>query len=464
MHSLANRLALLFAAIVVGAIGVVYLYVVPQLESSLRQQKLAGLLQDGRSDRDALVFVISHAEDVGHAVSLFASVSGDRVTLLGVNTRGQTYPYLDSSVQTRSTSLKFPIASVAVRKGTDQTGTELGPTGRVAEAALPLVFEVNHNPRVHVIAAVAVLSAPLAGVSSDVTLIRHRILAAGLLALIVAIFAGIMVARTFSRRVARLQRAAARVAAGDFGAKFPDDAPDELGDLSRTLDMMQRQLAELDDARKRFIATASHELRTPIFSLGGFLELLEDEDMDPDTRRQFVRQLREQAARLTRLATDLLDLSRLEAGSLDLRLEPTDIGALCRMVASEFTPALHQHESPLALELSGEPIEATCDPDRVAQIVRVLLDNALTHTPAGTSVARGAQPGHGRVEVAVTDGGPGIAGPARERVFEPFFTSDETQGSGLGLAIAHELAERMSGDLSVSTRPGHTTFMLAIPA
>ena len=314
------------------------------------------------------------------------------------------------------------------------------------------------------VAYVVVYSGSLAGVASNVSLIAHRILVAGLIALIIAVIAGILVARAFSRRVIRLQRSAAKVAAGDFTADFTDKARDELGDLSRTLDMMQRQLSELDTARKRFIATASHELRTPIFSLGGFLELLEDEDMDPETRRQFVRELREQAARLTRLATDLLDLSRLEAGSVDLRAETTDIGALCRMVASEFSPRADQHGSELALALDDEPIEVTCDPDRVAQIVRVLLNNALTHTPSGTAVALGAQRSNGSVRLRVTDDGPGIAVADREKVFEPFYTSDETQGSGLGLAIAHELAERMEGDLSVASRPGRTTFTLAIPA
>ena len=90
---------------------------------------------------------------------------------------------------------------------------------------------------------------------------------------------------------------------------------------------MQRQLAQLDTARKQFIASASHELRTPIFSLGGFLELLEDEDLDEATRAQFLAQVRGQVERLRKLATELLDLSRLEAGGLELRPEPTDLGA-----------------------------------------------------------------------------------------------------------------------------------------
>ena len=108
---------------------------------------------------------------------------------------------------------------------------------------------------------------------------------------------------------------------------------------------MQSQLEGLEDARRRFIATASHELRTPIFSLGGFLELIQDEDLDDETRRQFVGQVREQVERLGKLATQLLDLSRLESGSVELAPAPTDLGVLARAVSAEFVPALAQHDS-----------------------------------------------------------------------------------------------------------------------
>ena len=242
-----------------------------------------------------------------------------------------------------------------------------------------------------------------------------------------------------------MERAARRVAQGDFGARFESGARDELGQLARTLDAMQRQLAELETARRRFIATASHELRTPIFSLSGFLELLEDEELDEETRAAFLRQLRQQVDRLGKLATELLDLSRLEAGSLELRPEPTDIGELAKSVAAEFTPALAAHESHLELRLTGGRVEALCDPERVAQIMRILIDNALNHTPAGTDVVLAATRRNGRARLSVTDFGTGIKRGDLERVFEPFFTSDDAQGSGLGLAIAHELADRMDG-------------------
>jgi two-component system OmpR family sensor kinase len=109
-------------------------------------------------------------------------------------------------------------------------------------------------------------------------------------------------------------------------------------------------------------------------------------------------------------------------------------------------------------------VEAECDPERVAQIMRILLDNALSHTPAGTDVVVAAARRDGRVRLSVTDYGTGIKRAAMSRIFEPFYTSDDAQGSGLGLAIAHELAERMQGELSAESIPGRTTFSLELPA
>jgi signal transduction histidine kinase len=329
--------------------------------------------------------------------------------------------------------------------------------------ALPLFFDDTRSRR-KLVGSVVVFSAPLEDVEGSVDVIRERMLAAALIALLAATIAGLVVARTLARRVKRLEEVAWRVAEGDFGARFPIDSPDELGQLARALGDMQRQLAELDSARKRFIATASHELRTPIFSLGGFVELLEDDDVPEEDRVRFLEQLRVQVDRLGKLATDLLDLSRLEAGSLELRPERTDIGQLARAVTSEFEPGLAGHDSKLEVRLPPDPVSAVCDPERVAQVMRILLDNALTHTPAGTDVVVSVSERGDVVRLGVGDFGPGIHRSMLPRVFEPFVTTDDARGSGLGLAIAHELAERMKGRLVVESQPGRTTFTLELPA
>jgi signal transduction histidine kinase len=293
--------------------------------------------------------------------------------------------------------------------------------------------------------------------------VRHQILIAGGIALLLALVGGYLVARALAQRVKRLERAAEQVAAGHFDQPIAVDSADELGQLTIAFNQMQRQLSQLKSARERFIATASHELRTPIFSLGGFVELLEDEDLDEDTRRRFMEQVKDQIARLRKLSVDLLDLSRLESGSLVLRPEQVDLGELTRSVSGEFEPALAQHDSHLELRLASRMIEAQCDPVRVAQIMRILLDNALIHTPPGTRIVLTASRTNGHVRLAVRDDGRGIDPQALTRIFEPFYTSDDVQGSGLGLTIASELAERMSGRLSVRSGPGQTTFTLEIP-
>jgi signal transduction histidine kinase len=336
-------------------------------------------------------------------------------------------------------------------------GGESSQEGELGQVAVPIRDDGT-------VSRVAVFSAPMADVQGNVSLIRRQILIAGALGLLLALAGGFVVSRSMARRVRTLERGAGQGAGGDFTAVFPVDKDDELGQLARALDDMQRQLAQLETARRRFIATASHELRTPIFSIGGFLELIEDEELDDETRRQFVATVREQVERLGKLATDLLDLSRLEAGSLELRPEPTDLGELTRTVTAEFTPALEKHDSTIDVRLGAERIEAVCDPERVAQVLRILIDNALTHTPSGTGVVVSAVRENGAVRLAVSDDGPGISDAAAQRVFEPFFTSDDEQGSGLGLAIARELAERMDGSLDVEPAPGRTTFSLELPA
>jgi two-component system OmpR family sensor kinase len=445
----------------------VYLGVAPSLESSLRDQRLDGLELSARRFSPPIRRALESSSDVkvlDRRVQEAADSSGARVTLLAITrTDGapQLEPRSDSTAQV-DVDLQFDAAAQAVRSGQVERGTEASPNGRIAQAALPLRIRPRGSGRPQVF-YVVVFSQPIGDVRGGVDLIRRRILVAGGVALALAALAGWLVASWLSRRVRRMERAARSVAQGDFSARFDVGASDELGRLARTLDHMQRQLAELETARSRFIATASHELRTPIFSIGGFLELLQDEDLDEETRLMFIRQVREQVDRLGRLATDLLDLSKLEAGSLELRPERTDLREIARLVAAEFAPALVSHRSHLELRLAGSGTEAVCDPERVAQIMRILIDNALNHTPAGTDVLVSAGQLDGRVRLSVTDFGTGIKRAAMSRIFEPFYTSDDAQGSGLGLAIAHELAERMSGELTAESVPGRTTFALELP-
>jgi signal transduction histidine kinase len=267
----------------------------------------------------------------------------------------------------------------------------------------------------------------------------------------------------FARRLRRLERAADRIAGGRFDEPVVDTGGDEVSELAAAFDHMRQRLAQLDHARRAFIANASHELRTPLFSLGGFLELLTDEELDEETRRDFLLVMREQVERLTKLATDLLDLSRLDAGRLRVERTTLDLLTLARAVAEEFraVAAAGNH----VLDVGGERAYALADEQRVLQIGRALVENALLHTPPGTNVHLRVGTADGRALLAVEDDGPGIAREHATHVFERFYRVDGTQasGSGLGLAIARELAELMGGTLELESQPGRTVFTLSLP-
>jgi two-component system OmpR family sensor kinase len=463
-NSLSNRLALVFSAITLVAIASLYVYVAPGLQTRLVNERLNELALDAATYSGPIATTVGSAEprsQVTNAVDDASLISGARVALLEVSEATsppgpQLSGIYDSGNPNATEPLGYPVATRALRRGRPVTGIESTATGVFAEAARPVRYDGR-------IARVIVFSAPVADVVNSVAIVRHQILIAGGIALLLALVGGYLIARWLAARVKRLERGANRVAAGEFGEPLPVDSSDELGQLAAAFNEMQRQLGQLERARKQFIATASHELRTPVFSLGGFVELLEDEELDAPTRRRFLGHVAEQVERLRKLSVDLLDLSRLESGSLELRPEHVDLGELTRSVSAEFEVSLGQHESLLELRLAPR-VEAMCDPVRLAQIVRILIDNAVTHTPAGTGIVVTAERGDGRVRLAVRDNGSGIDSTALPRIFEPFFTSDDAQGSGLGLAIASELAERMDGRLRVETAPGATVFTLEIPA
>jgi signal transduction histidine kinase len=482
LRSLRNRLAVIFALIIIGAIGTIYLSVTPRLDASLTAQTLdrvratsaqrtldlAPYLRPARElfpedevpkTEDNLEDEVKIRERREQLTRRFAEQIGTEIIVMSAPKAGP-FLFTDSTPDGGATSRDVQgVTREALETGRQASAVVNTANGRQAIAAQ--VIEDKDVEGTYV----AVFVDSLADVQDNVELIRRQVLISGGIALVIAILAGYLVARALAARVKRLERAARKVAAGDFSQPIRADSDDELGQLAAAFADMQNQLARLDRARKQFIASASHELRTPIFSLGGFLELLADEDLDEETRRAFLEQIRGQVDRMHRLAVELLDLSRLEAGALELRPEPTDVGQLAREVAAEFTPAAARHQSDVTLDLRPEQIELECDPERVAQVLRILLDNALRHTPPGTGVRVSAARSNGHVRLEVSDRGLGINHQNMPHIFEPFFTSNEqAQGAGLGLAIARELAERMHGRLTVRSGPGKTTFSLVLPA
>jgi two-component system OmpR family sensor kinase len=463
-RSLTAKMALLFSAIIAIAFCVVYLLVIPQLRSNLEEQALADLERSAILPSQELERVMGSevpAANLNEVVRQSADQADGRVTLFAIQRSGEAigrlYPISDSRVAPEL-SVTQGVATRAARQGEVLAGLGRDGATRVAQAAVPLSTDGREAEWV------ALYSRSLDNVEEAVGLIQRQVLVAGSVALVVALAGGWLVARAVARRVRRLETAAKDVAQGRSIEPLPIDSEDELGELTRTFNEMQEQLARMDRSRREFIANASHELRTPIFSLGGFAELLQDEDLDPDTRERFLESMRGQIDRLKKLASDLLDLSRLDAGALHIHWRDADLAEIADSVLTEFAPGLAERDAQLEVNLPADGVGAHCDPDRVAQIVRILLDNALSHNPDGTRIEVSASRRGDLALLSVADHGEGLGSAAVERVFERFYTADAARGSGLGLAIARELAERMHGDIAVRSRPGRTQFTLSLAA
>jgi signal transduction histidine kinase len=362
--------------------------------------------------------------------------------------------YADASRAFRSTPTRavYSFASIG--------GTEY------AQAALPFTTKFGSYTEHWVLA----VRKSLNEVSSAVAAVRTALFNAALVAAALTLLLAIPFAGTVVRRLRRLRQTALRVAEEGPAVAIPvDRARDEVGDLARTFALMQQQLLRQEEARRAFVATASHELRTPVASLDGLLELL-DEDLqsgqpDLDDARLLLERARGQSRRLGRLAADLLDLSRIDAET-DLRSEPVELGELSRAVLAEFDLGLSRRRLVTSLDDHEGAVWALGDPGSVARILRILLDNAIRLSPEGGEIRVELRNG-GSACLSVCDRGPGVPSDERELIFERFMRGRDASGKpgfGLGLAIGRELARRMGGDLVLEERAGPgARFTLRLP-
>jgi two-component system, OmpR family, sensor kinase len=447
------RIVLVLVGIVAGALGTAYMIVVPSLERRLVDARLDQL------ERRGVPLARSLSDDTlewQERIETYAVATNARVVAFGVLSKNRAALAVIADSRTRSSRdvAQDPVAAAVLVSGKVERGRVSHAEGDYANVAVPVGDE-----------AVVLFQAPLEDSLATVELVRDRLLLATAFALALALILGLTAAGMLSHRLQRLESAAERIAGGDFGAPIVDHGNDEIGELARAFDSMRVHLAQLDNARKEFVANASHELRTPLFSIGGFLELLADEDLDEETRREFIETMQGQVERLTKLSTDLLDLSRVDAGQLNVVREPVNLSAIVDMLARELEHLAASTGHDLHAD-AGDHVWCVGDDARILQIGRALVTNALTHTPPGTRVTLRARRRQDRAQLSVEDRGPGIPASQREAVFGRFYRVEGgmASGSGLGLAIAREIARVMGGDVWLEPGASPTVFTLDLPA
>jgi signal transduction histidine kinase len=311
--------------------------------------------------------------------------------------------------------------------------------------------------------------------ATNATLNAERVVAGALpVALLLAFAIGFWLLRSITKPIYELERGMHAIAEGDLTHQLAlsRDEKTEFGRLAESYQTMARQLAELERLRAEFVGVASHELKTPINVIIGYLELLQEGiygELTPK-QKEILGTIGKQANSLTRLVKRLLDISRFEASGGKLEVRDVDLQRLLHTLESSFSVLAMQRDISFSVEHGDDlPGKVVWDEDRINEVLGNLLSNAFKFTPRGGKVALSVQRSDGKLVVTVNDTGAGISPEQLPHIFDKFYQADNqaqaaTKGTGLGLAIAKEVVEAHGGQISVESTVGEgTTFVVTLP-
>lgn len=317
--------------------------------------------------------------------------------------------------------------------------------------------------------------APLEPLTARARGLEVTLLAALLGGMLLAGLLSFFVARHFSRRLVAMEKVAGAMAGGDYAARLTVKGEDEIARLGGSLNRLAAELEErvavlekMDQARRDFVAAVSHELRTPLSIIQGYTEAILDGMVTGEEQREYLNAVKEEGERLRRLTEELLDLRKMETGTISIRREEVHLEEAVARAAARFKSRAAGAGVVFKVEVDSLP-PVTGDPDRLEQVVVNLLDNAFRFTPPGGTVTLIAGKDSEGVELSVRDTGPGISSEDLPYIWERFYRVDrartrETGGSGLGLAIVRQIVELHGGRVEVQSIPGKgSTFTVRLP-
>jgi two-component system OmpR family sensor kinase len=308
-----------------------------------------------------------------------------------------------------------------------------------------------------------------------VTRLRWLLVVGGLLAIGLGILLGVAFSRNLTAPLQRLATAARAVASRDFSRRVEIEGSAEVAEVARAFNEMTAALAQSEQQRQNMVADVAHELRTPLSVVQGNLRAILDDVYALDKAE--ISRLYDETRLLSRLVDDLRELASADAGQLRLNLLATDAVRIIQTTTDNLALAAEAQNVSLDIQVPGGLPTVRADPDRLAQILRNLLVNALRHTPPGGSVTVRVSQNAGAVEIAVTDTGEGIAPEDLPRVFDRFWRADRARvrlgrthdergggGSGLGLSVAQSLVQAQGGRIWAESVLGQgSTFHFTLP-
>ncbi len=306
------------------------------------------------------------------------------------------------------------------------------------------------------------LLTPVSGVQDTIASVYRLAQPAMLISLVVAALIALLVSRSISQPLSRISRAAQAVAEGEFNQKVPVSGAREIRALAEGFNNMSAKLNRLEHMRRDFIASVSHELRTPMTSIRGFVQGVLDGKIAAEKQQKYLELALMEIQRLSKLVSDLLDLSAVEGREAPLNLEKIDLREVINLSVAAMEPQLAQHQTQLKLDLPNQPVPVMGDRLRLQQVLINLVANITQHTPRGSKLEISLDADHPR-KLVFADNGPGIPAEDVDNIFKPFFRSGAS-GSGLGLAIARALLVAHGGGIVVENRSqGGSRFVIRLP-
>jgi signal transduction histidine kinase len=321
-----------------------------------------------------------------------------------------------------------------------------------------------------------VVSVPYTARQETLTQVRGALVGAGALALLASVLVGVLVARRLTIPLARLGSFSSRLAHGHLDARVPPAGVEEIDQLGDQFNLMADRLSESlglleadRDRLREFVADVSHELRTPLAALRTYTELQSDDELDVETRHEFLGRSAEQLSRLEWMSANLLDLSRIDAGIFPLDVRLGDLRDPVRAAVEASAEAAAARRITVTYAAPTTPVAIRFDRERIVQLVNNLVGNAVKFTAPGGTVAVEVVDDPDSALIVVSDTGPGISPAELPRVFERFYRGTNVgearaSGSGLGLAIARSIVEMHGGFIEVASVIGEgTIFRVVLP-
>jgi signal transduction histidine kinase len=354
----------------------------------------------------------------------------------------------------RSSQARFVIAELDGTVVADSTGELIGEQINISLSKPFAAFLIEKTP---VLAYIVPLeNNSLATIESQFNTSVNRsliiaIIVAGLVGLLLTFF----LSRSILRPVDELISAARAMEKGDLSQRVTVSSKGELGELANAFNAMAEGLTRLEQLRQNMVTDVAHELRTPLSNVRGYLEALRDGVVEPTP--ETIASVHEEAMLLNRLVDDLQELAMAEAGQLKLVRQPVNIQEVVEKAVQALKAQADEKEVTLAIVLPDDLPLVEADAERLGQVLRNLLKNAIINTPSGGEITIQARTVDSQVEVSVEDNGHGIFAEHLPYVFERFYRVDQsrartTGGAGLGLAIVKQLVEAQGGQVEIDSQ------------